>query len=90
MKKKERIITFKTDEELAEQLDKIPNKSEFIRRAVQGALEQKCPLCNGAGVLSQEQQQHLEQFLSFHSIEKCGECKAIHFACHDGCINELH
>ncbi len=90
MKKKERIISFKTDEQLAESLDKISNKSDFIRKAVQSALEQKCPLCSGTGILTQEQQQHLDHFLALHSLEKCGECKAVHFVCRDNCSAKLH
>ncbi len=81
MKKKERIFTFKTDENMAESLNEIPNKSEFIRRAVQTALEQKCPLCSGPGTLTKQQQTHMEHFLTFHSLEKCGECEAVHFVC---------
>ncbi len=90
MKKKERIVTFKADEQLAGDLDKIPNKSDFIRKAIQSALEQKCPLCSGRGTLTKEQQQHLAHFLSLHSLEKCGECKAVHFVCHDNCASELY
>ena len=88
--KKERTFTFKTDENLAGSLDKIPNKSEFIRKAVQTALEQKCPLCGGNGTLTPQQQNHLEEFLSFHSLEKCGECEAVHFVCQPAGKADLH
>ena len=88
--KKERTFTFKTDENLADSLDKIPNKSEFIRKAVQTALEQKCPLCGGNGTLTKQQQNHLEEFLSFHSLEKCGECDAVHFVCQPVGKVDLH
>jgi hypothetical protein len=90
MSKKQRIVTFKADDQLAENLNNIPNKSDFIRKAVQNALEQKCPLCSGTGVLSPDQQQHLDYFLSLHSLEKCGECEAIHFVCHDNVNHESH
>ncbi len=83
MKKKERIVSFKADSALADDLDNIPNKSDFIRKAIQRALEQKCPLCSGTGVLTLEQKKHLEHFLALHSLKKCGECQAIHFVCHD-------
>jgi DnaJ-class molecular chaperone len=82
MNKKERTFTFKADESLAVSLDRIANKSEFIRQAVQTALAEKCPLCNGAGALSQQQQNHLEHFLTLHSLERCNECNAVHFVCH--------
>ncbi len=90
MKRKERIFTFKTDDRMGDSLDEIPNKSEFIRRAVQTALAQKCPLCNGSGTLTQQQQNHLEEFLTLHSLEKCGECEAVHFVCQPSEDSDLH
>jgi len=79
--KKERVITFKTDDELAEILNMIPNKSEFIRKAIEAALENRCPLCNGTGSLTPAQHNHMQQFLTLHSLEKCEECDAVHFVC---------
>lgn len=79
--KKERVITFKTDEELAEILDSIPNKSAFIRQAIEAALENRCPLCNGTGSLTPAQHSHMQQFLTVHSLKKCEECDAVHFVC---------
>lgn len=81
MKKKERVITFKADEKLADNLDNLPNKSEFIRQALEAALEKRCPLCNGTGSLSMEQQHHMEEFLTMHPLQKCEECDAVHFIC---------
>ena len=82
MRKKEKIVTFKVSGDLADDLDGIPNKSEFIRRAVEAALSGKCPLCAGTGVLSVDQQQHMRQFLLQHPLEKCEQCQALHFVCH--------
>lgn len=82
MKKKERVFSFKTDDNMGNSLDNIPNKSEFIRRAVQTALQQKCPLCSGTGTLTRQQQEHFEHFSTLHSLEECGECHAVHFVCH--------
>lgn len=84
MKKKERTITFKTDETLAEVLDRIPNKSEFIRNAIEVALKYKCPLCHGRGVLTREQSKHLQSFLTRHNLEKCDKCDAVYFTCDTG------
>ncbi len=61
-RKKPEVITFKVDESLLEAMEHIPNRSEFIRHAVQTALEHSCPLCNGTGVLSPEQQDHWKTF----------------------------
>jgi len=78
---KERVVTFKADGLLAEALERLPNKSEFIRRAVESALSGACPLCGGSGHLSTEQRRHLREFLANHPLEKCDECQAVHFVC---------
>ena len=44
------IVAFKVEPELAALLDAMPNKSEFIRAAVQGRIASACPLCRGTGV----------------------------------------
>lgn len=79
--KKERVFTFKADEGLAEVLDRIPNKSEFIRKAIEVALDKRCPLCNGTGSLTPAQHNHMQHFLTLHSLETCEECDAVHFVC---------
>jgi len=89
-KTKERIFTFKTDKEMADRLQQIPNRSEFIRKALIAAFKQCCPLCQGTGTLSPEQQKHWQHFLTIHSLEKCDECNAIHFVCRPGVQPELH
>ena len=90
MKKKERVFTFKTDEELAEVLDRIPNKSEFIRQAIEVALENTCPLCNGSGSITPAQHKHMQHFLALHSLQKCEECNAVHFVCRSEEDDALH
>ena len=44
------VVAFKVEEELAEFLNKLPNKSAFIRKAIAAQLGMACPLCNGKGV----------------------------------------
>lgn len=44
------IVAFKVEPELAAVLDAMPNKSEFIRAAVQSRLTSACPLCRGTGI----------------------------------------
>lgn len=80
-KKKERVFSFKADGDLAEALENIPNRSEFIRKALLATLEHECPLCKGTGVLTLEQGKHLEQFLTLHVLTRCEECQAVHFVC---------
>jgi len=82
--KKLETITFKADETLAEALREVPNRSEFIRNAIANALENSCPLCQGTGILSDEQRKHWAGFLATHSLEKCAECNAIHLVCDAG------
>jgi hypothetical protein len=44
------IVAFKVEPDLAAVLDAMPNKSEFIRAAVQSRLASACPLCRGTGI----------------------------------------
>jgi len=68
MAKKEKIITFKIDEELASFIDKMPNKSEFIRHAIMEKIHKECPLCHGAGVIDESE---LEHYVIMQKCEKC-------------------
>lgn len=79
------LITFKVDPSLAELIERLPNRSEFIRKAILTALTNTCPLCQGTGVLSPEQREHWDKFTSGHKVERCSDCHAVHLACtHDG------
>ena len=89
-KSKERVFTFKADAELASQLEKIPNKSEFIRQSLNASLAFHCPLCRGTGSLSQAQQKHWHDFLANHSVEKCSDCKALMLVCQQDDKPGLH
>ena len=79
--KKREIITFKVDEELAEAMRGIPNRSEFIRSAILVALDNRCPLCLGTGMLSPQQKRHWNLFARSHAVEECGDCHAFHIVC---------
>ena len=79
--KKQEIITFKVDGMLREALERLPNRSEFIRSAVLMALENSCPLCNGTGCLTAEQRRHWDRFAKYHRIAKCNDCHATHLVC---------
>jgi hypothetical protein len=80
-KRKREIVTFKVDHPLWNVLRDIPNRSEFIRRAIQAALGGVCPLCQGAGTLSADQKGHWDRFSESHSLRKCDDCHAIHLVC---------
>ena len=80
-KRKQEIITFKVDKSLSEAMRQIPNRSEFIRSAIQTALEGVCPLCSGSGTLSPDQRRHWDSFAEKHAVEQCNDCQAIHLVC---------
>ncbi|MFW6344629.1 MAG: CopG family transcriptional regulator [Sediminispirochaetaceae bacterium] len=79
--KKEEIISFKADTYLLEELNRIPNRSAFIRKAVMLALENTCPLCQGTGLLTPSQMRHWNTFTRHHSPQICGECKETILTC---------
>jgi hypothetical protein len=82
------LITFKVEPSLAELINRMPNKSEFIRKAILGALESSCPLCQGTGVLTPEQQGHWKRFAEHHRVETCGECQAVYVQCDSSTTSE--
>lgn len=49
--RKSQIVAFKVEDDLARFLDDLPNKSEFIRRAILAQFGMNCPLCTGTGVV---------------------------------------
>ncbi len=78
---KEQIVTFKVDSELLELLNKISNKSEFIRQSILKALDNVCPLCSGTGILKATQKAHWEEFKVHHKLKKCEECNEFYLSC---------
>jgi hypothetical protein len=90
-RKKEEIITFKVDRPLWEAMQAIPNRSEFIRSAIQTALQSVCPLCQGTGTLTPDQRRHWGEFAEHHVVELCEDCHAVHLVCDvDGDVPEEH
>jgi hypothetical protein len=78
------LVTFKVDASLAEAIDRLPNRSDFIRKAVLAALTNTCPLCQGTGVLTPEQREHWDAFTRSHRVERCDDCDAVHVKCDRG------
>ncbi len=81
MKKKEEVISFKVDEAMMEILRNIPNRSEFIRKAIVDALGVVCPLCCGSGVLTPSQYDHWKDFSVHHSLNHCEDCREMYLVC---------
>ncbi|MCQ2604719.1 MAG: ribbon-helix-helix domain-containing protein [Spirochaetia bacterium] len=81
MNSKTEVISFKADEDLAELLKKLPNKSDFIRNAVLEYMQNTCPLCRGTGLISIAQREHWNKFLRTHSVIECNECHELYIKC---------
>jgi hypothetical protein len=79
--KKQEIISFKVDAALAQALQAVPNRSEFIRSAVLTALDSVCPLCGGTGILTTDQRAHWRRFAITHELVECNDCHAFHLVC---------
>src|SRR3954453_11717568 len=70
------VVAFKVEEELAELLNKLPNKSAFIRKAIAAQLGVACPLCQGKGGVPRGVHAHhapLPEQASHRHCEGCGD-----------------
>src|SRR6476659_4391606 len=61
------VVAFKVEEELADLLNKLPNKSAFIRKAIEAQLGMACPLCNGKGVVPRGVHDHYAPLIKQHA-----------------------
>jgi len=68
------IVAFKVEEELADLLNKLPNKSAFIRKAIEAQLGRACPLCNGKGVVPRGVHDHFAPLLQKFASRDCDSC----------------
>jgi hypothetical protein len=68
------VVAFKVEEELAEFLNKLPNKSAFIRKAIASQMKMACPLCNGSGVVSRGLHDHFTPLLKQLQSRNCDAC----------------
>src|SRR5947209_19589834 len=73
------VVAFKVEPELAELLDKLLNKSAFIRKAIAAQLGVACPLCHGQGVVPRGVHDHFAPLLKQLDSRNC-----------DGCGDSLH
>jgi hypothetical protein len=81
MPKKTDLITFKVEPALAELINQMPNKSDFIRKAILSTLNNTCPLCQGTGVLTTHQRKHWDDLSAHHHMKRCGECHSMYLLC---------
>jgi hypothetical protein len=68
------LVAFKVESELADLLNKLKNKSEFIRKAIVAQLGMACPLCNGQGVVSRGVHDYYAPLVSKMGQAHCDGC----------------
>src|SRR5947208_15315226 len=68
------VVAFKVEPALAELLDKLPNKSAFIRKAIAAQLGVACPLCQGKGVVPRGLHDHYAPLLTRFKSRSCACC----------------
>jgi hypothetical protein len=68
------VVAFKVENELAELLNKLPNKSAFIRNAIAAQLGVACPLCLGKGVVPRGVHDHYAPLLQRFKSRGCAGC----------------
>lgn len=71
---KTKIVAFKVEEDLAAFLDKLKNKSEFIRKAILAQFSMECPLCSGTGVVPRGIHDHYKPVIATQNKHPCSRC----------------
>src|SRR5262245_66163060 len=71
---KTEVVAFKVEEELAEFLNQLPNKSAFIRKAIAAQMSTACPLCHGSGQVSRGVHDRYEPLIKAWKTRKCQGC----------------
>jgi hypothetical protein len=71
---KQTLVAFKVEAELADLLNRLPNKSEFIRQAIASQLGTACPLCNGQGVVARATHEHFAPLILSQQVQTCAAC----------------
>ena len=73
---KSEIVAFKVEEELAQFLNNLPNKSDFIRKAILAQFGMTCPLCTGTGVVPRGIHDHYKPVIADRNSRPCEKCKS--------------
>ena len=67
-------VAFRVEVELAELLDRLPNKSDFIRKAIAAQLGICCPLCKGKGHIPRALHDHFARLIAANRNFPCDGC----------------
>lgn len=68
------IVSFRVDRHLADVLNKVPDKSSFIRDVILRSFYETCPMCRGRGVLPEELSKWAARMLKQEKAMDCGCC----------------
>src|SRR5438128_12543862 len=83
------VVAFKVEEDLADLLNKLPNKSAFIRKAIAAQLGVACPLCQGKGVVPRGVHDHFAPLLKQLGSRNCDSCgHEMHLPLEPGELND--
>lgn len=69
-----KLVSFKVDAELGDVLDNVPNRSDFIRKAILAQFQMICPLCTGKGVVPSGLGEHYGSVFREHREVICKSC----------------
>ena len=67
-------VTFRVEIELEELLNRVPNRSGFIRKAILAYLSNTCPFCIGKGMLPFGMQTNIAEILKNHAQRPSAGC----------------
>lgn len=68
------VVTFRVDSHLAEALDRLPDKSAFIREALRRSFHETCPACGGEGRMDCDAADWLRGVLDAQGAQRCECC----------------
>src|SRR5206468_4136075 len=68
------VVAFKVEEELADFLNKLPNKSAFIRKAIAAQMSMACPLCHGSGQVTRWVHEYFVPLMNSLNARTCEGC----------------
>ncbi len=69
------LMGFKAAPELAALLNALPNKSDFIRKAITAQLGLPCPLCSGRGFLARRDHDLFSPIVAGGRQVECAGCR---------------